>query len=308
MPRAAKILASILTVLLLLGGLAFAYLRQEAALALARTQRDGAGAELQRLEKALSETRAELMERDLSLDEVRERLGKLERDNARLVREKESITRSQQTLETELRRSLESKDITISELQGKLTVDILDRVLFDSGEATLKPEGQQVLRRVAEVLAQYPDRQVHVIGHTDNVPIRAGARDRYPSNWELSTARATAAVRFLSEQAGVAPTRLGAVGYGEFRPVADNTSAEGRSRNRRIALVVLSEELVGSDAVPTVRELAPLDSATNAPPAADTHLPPPATVASPESAPSPAPTDVAAPADTNSPPASPPVP
>ena len=308
MPRAAKILASILTVLLLLGGLAFAYLRQEAALELARTQRDGAGAELQRLEKALSETRTELMERDVSLDEMREGLGKLERDNARLLREKESITRSQQTLETEMRRALESKDITISELQGKLTVDILDRVLFDSGEATLKPEGQQVLRRVAEVLAQYPNRQVHVIGHTDNVPIRAGARDRYPSNWELSTARATAAVRFLSEQAGVAPIRLGAVGYGEFRPVADNTSAEGRARNRRIALVVLSEELVGSDAVPTLRELAPPDSATNAPPAADTSLPPPATVPSPESAPPPAPTGVAAPADTNSPPASPPAP
>ena len=299
MPRAAKILASVLTVLLLLGALAVAYLRQEAALGLARSQRDEAGAERQRLEKALAETRTELMDRDLALDQARERLTGIERDNARLLREKESITRSQQTLEDEMRRALESKDITISELQGKLTVDILERVLFDSGEATLKPGGQQVLRRVAEVLAQYPERQIHVIGHTDNVPIRAGARDRYPSNWELSTARATAAVRFLSEQAGVAPTRLGAVGYGEFRPVADNTSPEGRARNRRIALVVLSEELVGSDAVPTVREPPPPDSTTNAPPDANITPPPPATAPSPESVPS---------ADTNSPPASPPAP
>lgn len=280
------------------------YLKQEAALDMARTQRDQAGAELRRLEKTLAETRAELMERELSLDEARQKLSGLEQDNTKLLGEKESIARSQQTLEAEMRRALQSRDITISELQGKLTVDILERVLFDSGEATLKPEGQQVLKRVAEVLAQYPNRQVHVIGHTDNVPIGPRARDRYPSNWELSTTRATTAVRFLSEQAGVAPTRLGAVGYGEFRPVADNGSAEGRARNRRIALVVLSEELVGSDAVPTVRELPkpPPEPATNALPAVDPTPPPSEVVPSPEPVP-PSPTnEPAAPADTNSPP------
>lgn len=260
------------------------------------------------------------MERDLALDEVRERVGGLERDNARLQREKDTITHSQETLETEMRRVLQSKDITISELQGKLTVDILERVLFDSGEATLKPEGQQVLRRVAEVLAQYPKRQIHVIGHTDNVPIRAAARDRYPSNWELSTARATAAVRFLSEQAGVAPSRLGAVGYGEFRPVADNTTAEGRARNRRIALVVLSEELVGSDAVPTVRDLAPPATSTNAPPATDEVTPaasvtpglatPPTSepAAAPAAAPAASPAAPVIPGETNTPPDSAPTP
>lgn len=313
MPRAAKILASILTLLLLVGGLGYAYLQQEAALSLARSQRGQASAELQRLERALAETRSQLMERDLALDEARERVSGLERDNARLQREKETITHSQETLETEMRRVLQSKDITISELQGKLTVDILDRVLFDSGEATLKPEGQQVLRRVAEVLAQYPKRQIHVIGHTDNVPIRAAARDRYPSNWELSTARATAAVRFLSEQAGVDPGRLGAVGYGEFRPVADNATAEGRARNRRIALVVLSEELVGSDAVPTVRDLAPPAASTNAPPATGETTPaatpaPTPTTSEPAAAPAASAAAPASPGETNSPPDSPPPP
>jgi chemotaxis protein MotB len=79
------------------------------------------------------------------------------------------------------------------------------------------------------------------------VPIRASARSRFASNWELSTARALAAVRFLVEQAGVNPTRLGAVGYGEFRPVADNATVEGRARNRRIAITILADELVGAD-------------------------------------------------------------
>ena len=149
-----------------------------------------------------------------------------------------------------MRNALESKDVTISQLQGKLTVNILDRVMFDSGEADLKPAGAAVLRKVAAVLAQHPNIKVHVIGHTDNVPIRASARNRFPSNWELSTARATAAVRFLTEVAGVDPRRLGAVGYGEFRPVAENATPEGRARNRRIAITILSEELVGADTAP----------------------------------------------------------
>jgi chemotaxis protein MotB len=96
-------------------------------------------------------------------------------------------------------------------------------------------------------LNQYPQRQIHVIGHTDNVPIRAGPKARFATNWELSTARAIAAVRYLCEKAGADARRLGAVGYGEFHPVADNSTAEGRARNRRIALVVLPEELAGAD-------------------------------------------------------------
>ena len=168
-----------------------------------------------------------------------------------LQREKEAATQAQKSLEQEMRAALESKEITISELQGKLTVNILDRIMFDSGEADLKTEGEKILQKIAGILAQYPRRQIHVIGHTDNVPIRASARNRFPSNWELSTARATAAVRFLGEKAGVDPRRLGAVGYGEFHPIADNATPEGRAKNRRIALVVLSEELVGADTLDT---------------------------------------------------------
>jgi len=151
-----------------------------------------------------------------------------------------------------MRAALESRDVTISQLQGKLTVNILDRVLFDSGEAELKPDGSVVLRKVADILAQHSNLKVHVIGHTDNIPIRASARSKFASNWELSTARAIAAVRFLTESAGVDPRRLGALGYGEFRPVADNSTAEGRARNRRIAITILSEELAGADTSPAL--------------------------------------------------------
>jgi chemotaxis protein MotB len=102
----------------------------------------------------------------------------------------------------------------------------------------LKPEGQRVLEKIASVLMQHTNRQVHVIGHTDDVPIHR----KFASNWELSTARATAAVRFLQERAGVDPRRLGALGYGEFHPAVPNTTAEGRAKNRRIEVVILPEE------------------------------------------------------------------
>jgi len=208
--------------------------------------------------KDLERTRGELLELRAASEAnlaqakaLQEKLAGSESRIARLQRQNEVVSQAQKGLESEMRAALESRDVTISELQGKLTVDILDRILFESGEAQLRPEGEKVLEKLAAVLAQYPRRRIHVIGHTDNVPIRPNARSRFASNWELSNLRATAAVRFLSERAGVDPRRLGAVGYGEFHPVADNDTPEGRAKNRRIAIVVLSEELAGSDAVPT---------------------------------------------------------
>jgi chemotaxis protein MotB len=276
MPREARILAATITGLLVLSLLATALWRRNTALRTLEAELGQARAET-RLALATAGSNLNLWVTSTSaVAAAQTRIQLLEQEKTELAREKEAIAERQRTLETEMRQAIESKDITISELQGRLTVDILDRVLFDSGEATLKTEGEAVLRRVAGVLAQFPNRQIHVIGHTDNVPIRAGARARFASNWELSAARAIAAVRFLSEQAGVDARRLGALGYGEFRPVADNATAEGRARNRRIALVVLSEELAGSDAAATARLSVPTTTGeTNvAAPAVPEPLPP----------------------------------
>jgi chemotaxis protein MotB len=181
---------------------------------------------------------------------------------ADLEQEKDTAAQMAKGLENEMRADLESKDVTISNLQGKLTVNILDRVMFDSGEAILKPAGESVMRKIAAILAEHPQLKIHVIGHTDNVPIRPEARNRFASNWELSTARALAAVHFLTEKAGVDPRRVGAVGYGEYRPLADNATAEGRARNRRIAITILPDELAGADTVPAVKP----GASTNSPP------------------------------------------
>ncbi len=205
------------------------------------------GQELARLKADLTTAQATTDQNTAAMDELKDKLADSQARIAELEKEKGLAAQMHKTLEEDMRTALESKDVTISKLQGRLTVNILDRVLFDSGEATLKSDGEVVLRKVAGFLIQHPALKVQVVGHTDNVPIRPAARNRFPSNWELSTARATAAVRFLTEKAGVDPRRVGAVGYGEFRPVADNTTVEGRARNRRIAITVLSDELAGAD-------------------------------------------------------------
>lgn len=192
--------------------------------------------------KALQKVEGELAGLRIASEREKQSLTNSQARIEALLKEKEEVTKAQSQMENEMRTTLQTKDVTISQLQGKLTVNILDRILFDSGEAELKPEGEAVLRQIAGVLTNYPNRQIYVIGHTDNVPIRGGGFSRYASNWELSTARATAAIRFLSEKAGVDAKRLAAVGYGEFHPVAENSTAEGKAKNRRIAIVVLPEQ------------------------------------------------------------------
>ena len=176
----------------------------------------------------------------------RDLIADLKTQVADLQKEKEMAGQMAKNLEDEMRSDLESKDVTISKLQGKLTVTIVDRVMFDSGEAVLKPAGAAVMQKIAALLGAHPDLKIHVIGHTDNVPIRPTAQSRFASNWELSAARALAAVHDLIG-AGVDPHRVGAVGYGEFRPIADNATAEGRAKNRRIAITILPDELAGAD-------------------------------------------------------------
>jgi chemotaxis protein MotB len=265
MPKETWIIAAVLTTALLLGLAGFSSCSKQRQLEQVKTE--------------LSDLRAAIAKNEAEAADLKNKLSDSQTRFDELQKEKDTAVQSHKTLEDEMRAALESKDVTISKLQGKLTVNIVDRILFDSGEAELKPGGSVVLRKVAEILAQHPTLTIHVIGHTDNVPIKAGARSRFASNWELSTARASAAVRFLTEAAGVDPRRLGIVGYGEYRPIADNATAEGRARNRRIAITILSEEMAGADTTtaPHLAASAPSavsDPITNSVPPA-TNAPPP---------------------------------
>ncbi len=110
-----------------------------------------------------------------------------------------------------------------------------DRVLFDSGSAELKPEYRPILDKIVEILKEIKN-PVEVEGHTDSIPIHTS---KYPSNWELSTARAGSVVRYFISK-GLDPTRFKAVGYADTKPIAPNTTPEGREKNRRIEIVILN--------------------------------------------------------------------
>jgi chemotaxis protein MotB len=133
---------------------------------------------------------------------------------------------------------IEQGQIAITELQGKLTVDVLDKILFDSGHAEIKPEGLAVLKRVVEILMTVTDRVIRIEGHTDNIPIAGALAKRYPTNWELSAARALNVTRYL-EKEGIDPSILSAAAFGEYQPVAENDTPGGRAKNRRIAIILL---------------------------------------------------------------------
>ncbi len=131
--------------------------------------------------------------------------------------------------------------VTITELKGRLTVNMVDAILFDSGKADIKPEGRQVLQKVAEVIGQAEDKAIRVEGHTDNVKIGGALARAFASNWELSAARAINVARYL-QRLGVDPALLSAAAYGEYRPVSENDTPEGRAKNRRIEIVLVPRD------------------------------------------------------------------
>src|SRR5690606_18011297 len=117
----------------------------------------------------------------------------------------------------------------------RMVVELPEAVLFDSGKANLKEDGKKILAELGPVLAGLENRELQVGGHTDNVPIKTA---RFPSNWELSAARAVTVARLLTDS-GVDPKRISAAGYAETQPVADNEDDQGRAQNRRIEIALL---------------------------------------------------------------------
>jgi len=157
----------------------------------------------------------------------------------------EEITRVQaakDSLISEMRNEINDNQIQITQMADKLKVTIVDRILFPSGQAEITDQGLEILQRVGNVLKNQKDKVIRVEGHTDNVPIAGRLAEIYPSNWELSTARATNVVRFLQEKVKIEPERLEAVGLSEFQPIADNSTREGKAQNRRIELALLPKK------------------------------------------------------------------
>lgn len=145
-------------------------------------------------------------------------------------------------LALKFQKMIDAGQLKITLRDGRMVIELANDVLFDSGQTSIKPEGQKAVAQVASILKTIPNRRFQVAGDTDNVPIETA---RFPSNWELSAARAVEVVRFLVAH-GVRPGLLSAAGYGEFDPIAPNEAPAGRSKNRRIEITLQPniEELV----------------------------------------------------------------
>ena len=150
-----------------------------------------------------------------------------------------AMQKTQDELQQRLQEEVAKGSVLISQQHGELVVDLLDKVVFDSGESELNARGKAVLRQVGETLARVPDKVIQVSGHTDNLNISRRLVKRFPTNWELSTARATNVVRYLQDEVGVPGEKLVAAGMAEYRPIARNSTPTGRSRNRRIEVRLL---------------------------------------------------------------------
>lgn len=212
-------------------------------------ERDRLAADNRELDRTLK-SKADSLSR--AIVDLRGRIADLERENNTLRQEIGNIRKAQEEkvetvsqtykgllskMEEEIRRG----QITISELKGKLTLNMVDAILFDTGKAEIKPGGIAVLDRIVSILRDEREKAIRIEGHTDNVPITGILAKTYPSNWELSAARAIHVTRYLQEH-GIPPDILSAVAYGEYQPVAENDTPEGKAKNRRIEIVLAPRE------------------------------------------------------------------
>jgi chemotaxis protein MotB len=197
------------------------------------------GAELGSTQQALASTRGQLSAARDELTATRQDLGQTQEQLAERERKLTEATATYDKLLVDLKGEIADGQVKITRLRDKLTVNLVDKILFDSGSIAIKPRGKGVLLKVAEILRTVKDKRIQIEGHTDNVKIRGTLTQRFPTNWELSTSRATVVARFFQEQGSLNPARLVAAGYGDHRPVASNGTPAGRAENRRIEIVLL---------------------------------------------------------------------
>jgi chemotaxis protein MotB len=203
--------------------------------------RNDASAVIDALERARAE-RTELAQRLEKLEAERADLLALRNELSIQVQAKEEelakLQATYQELETRMKDEIAKGDVRLSQAGGRIKVDLVDKILFEVGDASITARGEEVLSRVGAVLVNVADRKIQVSGHTDDQPISDRLQGRYPTNWELASARASNVVRFLEEKARVPGRRLVAAAYGPWEPISSNRTSTGRARNRRIEIVL----------------------------------------------------------------------
>jgi len=188
----------------------------------------------------IGDLESELQKADIEIVDLRKMSDEL---RAMSDKEIEALKRTYDSLEKNLKDEISQGKIQIEQTRGKLTMKVAEELFFDTGKAEIKPEGKSVLLRIGTILKKIPEKNIRIEGHTDNVQIVSTLRLKYPTNWELGSARATTVVRFFQDEVGVDPLRLSAVSFGEYRPIATNRTERGRARNRRIEIILIDRDL-----------------------------------------------------------------
>jgi chemotaxis protein MotB len=181
--------------------------------------------------------------RDQELEQFRTRIA--EQEKAQEKAKEERTNRFKSTYDKLVGRfqdEIKKGEVSITQGRDKLSVNMVEKALFKPGSAEIKPTGFKLLDRVGEILKLDTDQPIRIEGYTDNISIGSRRTDKFPSNWELSAARAVAVVRHLSGPGGIPSERLSAVGFADNLPVASNQTPEGRALNRRIEIVLLSPD------------------------------------------------------------------
>jgi len=199
-------------------------------------------AKLSEKEQKIKELENELKSENAQITELKTEISGLSKEKSQAIEEKDKavaeLKKTYTNLVDELKDEIKKGEIAVTQLRDKLSLSMVDKILFDSGSADVKKDGKKVLDRVAEILRKVTDKQIRIEGHTDNVKIGLRIAKKFPTNWELSNARATNVVRYLQEK-GVDPKLLSPAGYAEYKPVESNDTEEGKSKNRRIEIVLI---------------------------------------------------------------------
>lgn len=182
---------------------------------------------------------SDISQQEIRISELEAVVEELSKEKAQKEAEINKLKNTYERLVDDLQVEIQEGQIEVTQLGNQLTVNLVDKILFESGETAITDDGIKVLKRVGDILKEAEDKKIRVEGHTDNAPIGNKLKDVFPTNWELSTARATNVVRYLQEEVEVAPERLEAVGLAQYEPVASNKTKAGRAKNRRIEIILV---------------------------------------------------------------------
>ena len=169
---------------------------------------------------------------------VHENLTEANVQKARLEAQQKAMKETYEALVSGLKQQLDSKEASIEEYREKFKVTFINRILFGFSQTRISPEGMAALDQLAGVLTDVPEGKISIIGHADNIAIAEKFQYRFPSNWELSSARAAAVARYLLEQGVLEPSRIEVIGLSRYHPIANNDTEKGRSKNRRVEIII----------------------------------------------------------------------